>query len=46
MAVPRCDQVDEQDNIVNPLGVAEHGIAARQITLIADRASRRAPPIH
>jgi hypothetical protein len=46
MAVPRCDQVDELDDIVNPLGVAEYAIVARQITLIADRASRRAPPIY
>jgi hypothetical protein len=41
MAVPGCDQVDELDDIVNPLGVAEHAIVARPITLIADRASRR-----
>jgi len=39
-------QVDELDDIVNALEVAEHAIAVRQITLIADRASRRPPPIH
>ena len=37
-------QVDELDDIVNALDVAEHAIAVRQITLIADRASRRPPP--
>jgi hypothetical protein len=42
MAVPRCDQVDELDDIGNPLDAAEHAIAERQIALIGDCASRRA----